>query len=92
MDCCASSTGAMRICETNTLLHMLLSKINDTADILSQAVAVEMLTGLGCVRHGYSWLSSQDVFATLLSVLEDGENTFAMLIQPGACNHSVDTS
>ena len=73
----------MRICETNSLLHMLVSKVNDMDDVLSQAVALEMLTHLACFRHGYTWLHCQDVFASLMSVLKDGDHPFAMLIQPG---------
>lgn len=62
---------------------MLIAKLNDLEDILSQAVAVEMLTDLACCRHGFGWLSSQDVFPNLLEYLEDDENPFASLIQPG---------
>lgn len=83
IQCCCQLVDALRLCQDNTLLHLLVTKLKDPADLLSQSVAVGMLEDLALTHYGYDWLLGHDVMADLTAMLDDDGNPLAALIQPG---------
>lgn len=82
VESCSRSSSAMRTCETNHLLHALITKVKDSTDVLSQAVAIETMSHLAASHHGYVWLVKQDMMSYLMSQLDSEDDPFAALIKP----------
>lgn len=84
VDCCQASKSASNRCRSNSLLPALVTRVQDSSDVLSQVVAVEMLSQLTTCYHGYEWIREQEVMSYLMSLLETSseENPFVGLIQP----------